>query len=399
MTQTTINLSNSVRTQYIDKYHEGVKEVRTYDMFAQPIGKDMSSLEKGSSVTVPYLSKMTPREQTISEETDITTQALRDATASISWDSRADGLKYSELVKFQTYTDYAASAYKEVGENMMQTVELIAQHKALTGTSIQRAVARASLDAGTAGHLASESLLMKIATILGQLRVSTFVNANGFQQWFAVMPMEAYHDLRTSGNVIEVSKYQQGQNILKWELASLGPFKLMGSPFAKTFGAAGADNATSVATTLNGAVNALSRTIVTAGDVSANIAAGRVWWIGTEETGDTHHSTNEPVTIASEDGTTLTITGGAENGGLLYDHPTGTSVRNADSVYPILFGGPESMAKIYYTETGEYGQALDPEIVGKAKQWVEIVWKFYGNYGILSQNKLWRAEVASSMDA
>ena len=399
MTQTTINLSNSIRTQYIEEYQKGADTARVYDQLAKPIGKDMGRLEKGSSVQVEYLSDLQPREQSISETADVTTQTMRDGTASLTWQSRADGVTFSEILAFQNFTDYEAAALRKVGKNMMQTVEILAKNAALTGTHVERAAARAALDAGTAGHRLTESVLIKLDAILQDLMVPTYVNPNGFEQWMAIMAPAAYHDLRQSGNVIEVAKYQSGNNVLKWELGSLGRFKLISTAWAKTFGAAGADNATNVATTLSTAANALDKTIVTAGDVSANIAAGRIWTIGTEETGNTHYATNEFVRVVSASTTTLTIVGAGENGGLLYDHPAGTPVRNADNVYPVVFGGPESMAKLYHTGTGEYGEVLDPEIIGAAKQWTRIVWKYYGNYGLLAQNGILRGEFASSLDA
>ena len=85
-------LSNSIRTQYIEDYLEGAEQERLYDQIAAPIGKSMETLQRGSSVQVDFLSDMQPGTTAISEVADITPQALRDATASISPTSRGEAL-------------------------------------------------------------------------------------------------------------------------------------------------------------------------------------------------------------------------------------------------------------------------------------------------------------------
>jgi N4-gp56 family major capsid protein len=397
--QTTINLSNSVRTQYLSDYMKGAMGARVYDQLASPIGKNMEELQHGSAVQVNFLSDMQVREQTISETADITAQALRDATATITPTSRADALRYSELLDIQNYLGYASEAVKKVGENAMLTIDWLALVEALTGTHVYRNAARASLDAGTSGDRLSEAKLSLIETRLMSLKVPSFVSADGVNMWAAIMHPAVYYDLRTGGNVIEAAKYQRAEIIFKHELAQIGHFKLIVTPWAKVFGAAGADNGTNVATTLNGNANALATTIVTAGDVSASIAAGEMWTIGTEETGNTFYPTNERVKVVSASGTTLTIVGEGPNGGLKYDHLSGEAVRNADSVYPVAFGSPSSMAKIYATSVGEFGKILDPKRVGTAEQWVELAWKFYGGYGTWSEAHIMRGEFSSSLEA
>ena len=123
--------------------------------------------------------------------------------------------------------------------------------------------------------------------------------------------------------------------------------------------------------------------------------------IGTEETGSTFYPTNERVSYVSESSTVITITGEGDNGGLRYDHASGVAVRNADSVYPILCGGPRSIAKSYASDmgNGEYGQIVGPSVQGLLDQWVSLGWKWYGGFAVISESWLGRIEVSSSMDA
>jgi len=184
---------------------------------------------------------------------------------------------------------------------------------------------------------------------------------------------------------------------LNFELGKIGPFRLIVSPWAKVFGAAGADNASAVATTLGAAADPLDLTITVS--ANTNIAAGQWLTIGTEETANTHYAGNERVKVASVSGTTITIIGEGPNGGLRFAHASGVAVRNADSVFTIMYGGPASLAKLYATEIGEYGQVVGPKRTGNLDQFVTLGWKFYGGYGRIAENRILRGEYSVSAEA
>lgn len=208
-----------------------------------------------------------------------------------------------------------------------------------------------------------------------------------------------FHDISESGNVDAIGLYQDRGIHLNFELGQLGPFRLVVSPYAKVFGGAGADNATAVSTTLASAANALSTTFVTASDVSNNVSAGLFWTIGTEETGNTFYHDNERVKPLSASTTTITFNGQAENGGFRFDHAAGASVRNADSVYTVLYAGPASAVKLYDPGTGPYGKFVEPHVTGNLNQWVTAGYKFYGGYGRISENRVLRGEYSTSYEA
>lgn len=399
-TNTTSNLSSSVRVQYKDAYVRGAMRRRLYDQAASPIGKDLSELQKGSSVQQNYLNNLDPAESAISEISDVTPQAVTDATASLTPTSRGAALRFSELLSIQAFTDYEKAALEKVGDNAMESIELLASAAALQAGIVSRNAARASLDAGTSGDRCTDAAFSKAQVLLESLQCPQMNDSEGQPAgWLAVMHPFAFYDLRAGGNIVNIAAYQDKNIILAHELGRVGAFRVVVSAWAKVFGAAGADNATNVATTLNGAVLKGAKTIVTAGDVSASIAAGQLWTIGTEETAGTHYADNEEVRVTAASTTTLTIVGSGDNGGLRFNHNTGVAVRNADSVYPVLFGSDKSMAKIYATSVGEFGQVSDIELDGEIDQFRKIWWKFYGGYGVLNQNWLVRGEYASSLDA
>ena len=129
-------------------------------------------------------------------------------------------------------------------------------------------------------------------------------------------------------------------------------------------------------------------------------AYGLFLWLGTEETSTTFYPTNEPVKyISGSTGTTITVLGGGSNGGIKYAHTTAEYMRNADSVYPVLFAGPRSLVKVFATNVGEYGMTVGPKVDGLLDQFNSLGWKYYGGYGRVSENYLLRAEFSTSYEA
>ena len=361
--QTTSNLSNSIRARYQNRYEATLYGPRVYDRLAEPVGKDMAKFIAGSSIVMPFLSKMNIGTGTISETADVVPQTLIDATTSITPTSRGEALQQSELVRIQNYAEnFEEETLRIVSENAVESIDLVAQAQALQGNLVQRAVARASLDAGTAGHRLTEAEFDKAGNMLYEFKVPMWMpggdeneaNGVGAGMWFAIIPPDAYYDLRASTNIVAIAQYQRPQIVFNHEVGSIGKFKLIVAPWAKVFGGAGVDNGTAVATTLSNEEAKLQKVITVAS--ATNITVGRYITIGTEETANTHYETNERVRVASVSGSDVTIVGAGANGGLRHTHASGVAVRNADSVYPVVFGGPGSLKKWWNPGTGEFGQ-------------------------------------------
>jgi len=399
--QTTVNLSDSIRAQYDEVYYGAARVGRVYDQLAMPVpGLSMDQAVKGSSVVIPHLSSMAPGTSTISQTADVVPTVLEDTTSSVTPTSRYGALQWSELLDIQAYTDVGAERFKKLGENAMETIEILALDAATQGSWVERYTARASLDAGTPAHRASDSDFALMQGMMTSLKVAPFLNEDGSQKtWAAIMHPWVFHDIRESGNVDAIGIYQDGQIHLNYEVGKIGNFTLVESAYAKVFGGAGADNSTDVDDDLNGAVLRLAKEIVTTTDVSANIAKGKLWTIGTEETAGTNYPTNERIKVLSASTYTLTIAGEGENGGLRYAHADAAAVRNADSVYTIVFGGPESMVKVFVPSVGEFGRTMGPEVSGMLDQFTYISWKWYGAYSRLVEKNIIRKECSVSYEA
>lgn len=398
--QNTSNLSNAVTTRYTSRYQSGAMVKRLYDQLAMPVSAPKFDLETrrgmGSTYTFNFLSDMTPGTTAISETVDIDPQILRDATSTVTPTSRGEALQWSRLVDLEAYTDYRAKRAEIMGSNAMETIDNLARAAALQGSLRVGGAARASLDAGTAGHLWSSDAILSASALVQTLRCPPFME-NGRPQYLAIAHPDIYFDLLTSGDVNSVALYQDKEILFNYELGSIGNFKLIISAWAKIFGAAGADNGSNAATILNdAAANALDLTFTVAS--ATNISAGRYLTIGTEETGNTHYDDNELVTWASGT-TTVAAVGSGANGGLRFDHADGTAVRNADNVYPVAYGSPNSMVKVFAKEVGPFGEFVGPKKAGLADQFENMAWSFYGNYGRIAENMILRGEYASATQA
>jgi len=397
--QTPGTLTNSVRTAYAARYMEQAELMRMYDRFAVPVstyGVEQAA-KLNSTVQIPFLSEMTPGTTTISQVTDVTPSTLRDATVTMTPTSRWGALQWSELMELEAYTNYGEERFKRLGRNQMETVDLVAQAVVLQGTNAigNNIGARSSVDAGTAADRLTEADFSQAEMRLLASKVPAFLG-NGRNQYISLMRPETFYDLRTGGNVVSVAQYQAKEIILNWELGSIGPFKIVVSPFAKAFWGAGAANAAAVDTTIGAATVEFATSIAV---TDTDLAAGAIGFIGTVETGNTHYATNERVIVQAYTAGTATVSGEAENGGLRHPHASGSVFSTDDSVYPVVWGGPSSIMKMFDAGTGEFGTIVGPRKDGLLDQFGSIGWKWYGNYGRIAQSWILRGEYSSSLEA
>src|SRR5258706_3252074 len=405
--QNSTNLTNAITARYSQAYQRAAEVVRLYDQLAQPVSAPQFDLEQrrllGSTYTFNFISDMTPSVQTVSEIDDISTQLLRDATSTLTPTSLTDGLRWTQLVDLSAYTDYGAARYEVLGRNMMESVDNKAKAAALQGSLVVRAVARASLDAGTATHNWTEAGIWSAMAMAESLKCPPMIDYRTNRNMFlAIAHPDAYYDLFHGGNVVSAAIYGgagAGNVLFSGELGEIANCKLLISASAKMFGASGADNGSSMNTgsgyTLSSGENArnTSLRITTA----TNDSAGRYLTVGTEETGNTHYDDNERVRYVSGT-TTAVIVGQGANGGIRFDHALGATVYNNDAVYPVAYGSPKSLVKVYADEVGEYGEIVGPKTWGTAETFTTLAWKWFGAYGRIAENNIVRGEYSSSLD-
>lgn len=399
--QTTTIQSNAVGTRYTLRYQRGAKQYRYYDQFAGNIMSDSQyNLESrrgmGTTYTFQFASRLTPGSTAVSETVDVVPQIIRDATATISTTSLAEAVKWSQLLTLESFMDEWGQRAEVVGMNAMESIENQAIAAGLQGTFVQRAAARASLDAGTTGHNFTEAAVWTAGAKLAAMKAPQYVDETGGKNWMYIAHTDASYDLVHGGNLVNVALYQDKMLLLNGEVGRIGEFRAIHTPFAKVFYGAGATNASSSATTLNDtSALALDTTVVVTS--STNVSAGRHLTVGTIETASTFYPTTETITWVSGT-TTVTFIGAGANAGFRYDHANGETFNNSDNVYPVLYGSPDSLVKVYASDVGEFGQLVGPKTWGLVDQWQSLGWKWFGAYGIVAQNRLIRGEYSSSLD-
>lgn len=397
----TTTQANAIGTRYTSKYQRAAMLRRLYDQLAIPVSAPQFEIESrrgmGSSYTFNFLSDLTPGSTAISESADIVPQIFRDATSTVSPTSRAEGIKWSELIDLEAYTDFAAARAEILGMNAMETIDNLAKAAALQGNLFIRGAARASLDAGTSGHLLTSGTFWQAASLVEEMRMPSVSREDGQQRRIAMGHTDVLYDMINTNNVLSVALYQDKELLFNGEIGQFAGFKLVFSPWAKVFYGAGADNASAVATTVSDASALALDTTVTVASAT-NISVGRSLAIGTEETGSTHYDDNESVKWASGT-TTVTFVGKGSNGGFRFDHANGVAVNNNDNVYPVVYGSPESLVHVFAKEIGPVGEIVGPLVDGLAHQWQSLSWKYYGNFGRVSENRILRGEYASAVQA
>ena len=384
VTQTS-TLTNSRRIQYLNQYLAGGLRRRFYDSIAAPISESsaaagaaqaMADLCKGGTVRISFLSDMAITTTSLSEVQDITPQVLADAYTDVTVDMFGDAVQTSQKALIQHFTDYDSRHPEKVGLNMMEMVDFKAMEAALGGSLVYRAAARASLDAGTTAHRASDTIFAGVAASLSHFNCPGWEGEGKPTSWAALTDHFVLNDIASGGNVVNVAQYQDGDMVLNNEVGRLHQFRIVASGYAKILFGAGVDNSSASATTLSSAVARLAKTIVVG--ANTNLAVGdwaNIW--NAEETASTFYPDNERVKIAAISGTTLTIVGEGENGGLRWAHAAGKTVGNADSAHIITFAGPSSLAKVYAPVVGEFGELVGPKLQGLAEQWTSFAWKWY----------------------
>jgi N4-gp56 family major capsid protein len=400
---TTTVLSDSLRAQYESDYVEAAMPIRTYDQIAEPLPGDLSmaDMTKGSSVVVPFLSDLAPATSAISQTVDIDPVTFADTSTSITPTSRASYIKVSEQIMNQAYTNFGSAYFKRNGENMMESVDLIAKDVAI-GCSLVRYgsnTTRVTLNAGTADDYLNMPMFAYAGTMLNTMRAPMFDTLTG-QKGVAIVHPFAWADFtQTDAHWVAAAEYQDKSMFLNWEAGEVLGFKVIVSPYAKVLWGAGAANASAIATTLSSASDALATTIVLAS--SAGVVAGKHIMVGTIESSTTYYGTNEYATIVSwASGTnTATVVGQGHNGGLRFAHASGATVSNADNVAAVIFAGKGSLKKIFDVNTGEFGTVVGPYLDGAVRQWANLGWKWRGNYGRISESWLLRQECSLGIDA
>lgn len=398
VTQTS-TLPDARRIQFKSDYIRSGRRRRIYDQFATPISESskvaaeaesMAMLSQGGTIRLNYLSDMQIGTTSLSQVQDITPQTLRNATIDVTVDMYGEAIQTSLKMMIENYTGLGQEQVFKVGLNAMESIDNLALNAGLNGALFERTTTRAATDAGTTTHNATNDIFWYIQARLQSFNVPMIEDEAVGGAWLCMSNPYVVHDIVTTADIVNVAQYQKGAMILNHELGKLGMFRIISSGFSKIFYGAGIAHTTDVDTTLASAANALSTTIVVT--INTNIAAGQ-WLniIAAKESGSTFYPHNERVKVSSVSGTTITIVGEGDNGGLRFDHAALEVVNHDDSVHTMLFGTRGSLVKVWAPSIGQYGDVVLKK-QGLANQWDSISWLHWGGYGRTAEKYMYRWE-------
>ncbi len=391
-------------TRYEMKYRRGAAEPRTYDQLAGTVRQTFEPA--GSTIQIAAMTDMQPRPTTAigSQVADFDPQTITGTTATITLEYYNDGLKAHEKTFLVSSLNLKDEIAYRVGKNRTQTVDGLARRQATEANNVLygdgSVTARSSLSHATPGHRLHASNFTFVQAVAGRWRQSS-QDAGGDTAAMAIINDFQYADLMTESASAILTRQGYAadgtKQLYNYELGSLYGVRIVKSPYAKVFYAAGAAASSAVATTLNGAIAAGAKTMVVT--ANTNIVAGMWLTIGTAQTAAESDTTvlTEVVYCTNVNSTTITFTGSGPLGGTIYAHATLAAVSNADSVHCAVFGDRTSLAKAYSGQLGEYGKFVNPGPTGNAEQWMTSSWKWWGGYGVLNQAGLFRVETSSSI--
>jgi len=399
---TTGGPTNSIQTAYKAVYEAAARGHRVYDQIAAGNGMDNVApvARLAGTVQVPFLQDLPVSTSAISETADVTPQNLIDGYAQITTTSRGDAIQFSELVDLRVFTPFGVEAVERLAYQAMESVDAVAAQAALSGTMVSRTAARSSLDAGTTTHYWVEGALAKVQSRLQTLKVPMMMTEGG-GRWIAIAHPNAFYDLRNSGNITNVAIYQDKEILLNYELGQIGPFKLVITPFAHVFIGQGSAPTSALSTTTAAAISPLDKTFTTSSttNISYNQPNSKLNFIDNAESGSTLYWNNERAEWVSDSSSTVTVLGEGANGGFRFAHASGITLTNNDSVYPVVYGYPGSISRVYDNAFGPYAKMLPQEDAGLLKQWRHVGWKWYGGFGRPVETRLVRGEYSTSLEA
>src|SRR3990167_2818367 len=350
-----------------------------------------------SSLRINTYHRLLPANSTRSEITDIAPVQLRDSAVTISHSLYGNTVQLSLKLQETASRDVFQVASKILAENAGESVDFVARSVAIAGSAFElgngssrdavneTGVLTPGMLYNAAGYLASAPKLdggLNQPTIGGGLA--------------AIMRNAVIADLAENSSIILLGQYRDNapETVLMGEVgAHMSGVRLIVSDWAKIFQGGGSTLVAS-SDNLSNAVTAGASTI----EVSTAISSGTRDYLtlGARETTAAGESVLTETIYAASSGVAINITGGAPNGGLVFDHSSDTAVGAYHQVHAVVVVGAKSLMKVYDAGIGINPQLLPPKVDGLLDQWDSAQWRWYGGFGVWAQNRLYRLEVGSN---
>lgn len=400
MAQTgTTELAAEVRALYDGEYHMQGQSKLYFDQFCD-LRMQMNG-QRGNTYNFPILESLQPSTAALSEYDDVTAQRMRANEVTVTLQEFGGAVDVTKFLVATSYVDvYEQAAYAN-GYSMAESIDMIVRRVVGQGSRVffpNSRTARTSLEAQTAADRMSAAHMEYMSMLSRTLKMPLFED----NTTCVVMHPFVHHDLLQDTAIRNMSIYSPEREVLfNGEIAYWGGIRIIVAPSAKVFYGGGAARATSVNTTLNGAVAVGDTTIVlTAG---TNVSVGDFLAIlDATEPGNTWTDTNESFYVTDATTTTSPVgfavdPGPGDSGGLRYAHSTLRVVRDHSCVYPLTLLGPNSVTKIASSFTGPYGETIITGPLDKLGRFVTFGWYLLAGWGRTRNAWMYRTEVSSSV--
>ena len=362
-----------------------------------PAGGVLRDGQGFSSLRIPFYHRLLPANTTRSELTDISPVTFVDSQVTINPSLYGNAVQLSLKVQKESANDVFQIAAKLVAENAAESIDYVARSVAIAGRAFE--LANGTARTAVADPLTPGMLYNAAGYLASAPKLDGGLNAPTIGQGLAaVMRNAVIADLAENSSIILLGQYRDSapETVLMGEVgAHMSGIRLVVSDYAKIFHGAGSSFGTaSSAETLANAVTAGASTIEVS-SVLDGVGSGYVC-LGTIETTANGEQTNVETIWVASSGVGIAISGGAPNGGLVYDHSSDAAVTAHRQVHAVVVVGARALMKIHDSAIGANPQLLPPKVDGLLDQWDSAQWRWFGGFGIRAQNGLYRMEVASN---
>ena len=352
-----------------------------------------------SSLAMNFYSPLQPSVSAVSETADIVPVTLEDQQFTVAPDFYGNAVQESLKVRLQSTPDVAMVAAQEVGRNAAESVDYLARTQAVAGQSVifgGDATNRATISEASSADQIDTGDFLSAATYLSHAPDIPGMGVGVGTGVAAIVRKAVMADLVEDGVIILIGEQVKPEIILNGEIGQhITGVRLIESNFAKIF-QGGAASVVASSGALQNALPAGSTALVLGTSMSSG-ANGQYWTLGTvESSGNGEQLAVETVFVGAGGDTSnvTTITGGGPNGGTWYAYSSGAAVTHNYQAYATVFMGAQALAKVYTTEQGlgPNPNLLTPEDTGLLKQFRSWAWSWYGGFGRVAENRLFRVE-------
>lgn len=401
-TTTSTTLSNEVKALYDADFLLQGQSVVYWDQFANL--RMVMNGQRGLTYNFPIIESQQPNTTPLDELQDVAPQQMRANEIIVTLQEYGGAIEVTKFSVAVSYADVYQQAAFVNGYNLAESIDFIARAVYGQGTRViyqNGKTARSGLDGQqTAGSRINSAFVMRAAMIARTIKMPLYEDG----AVCTVLHPFVMYDLQQDPTIQTMSQYSKPEMLFNGEVGYWGGVRFIVSAAAKGFWGAGANAAVVLATTLAAPANIgdtnLKLTSVTGLTVGQFISIQDA-----AETGNTWSDTNElfyitAVGTAGAGGTGVDgfalDPGPGDSAGIRYAHASGKTVTLANSVYPMVIFGPNSVTKAASDFTGPYGETVVSGPFDRLGRFLTFGWYLVAGYARTRNAWLFRGEVGSS---